>query len=111
MRDYVFNMKGYTIALPSAKASDFQGKLQYGGKKAWQGVMHYNKDITLYLENHYHITIRTPIKLVCMGRERELENGNINYLRSKIRIDKSDKLYIKRYGKENYLCQSWNIEK
>ena len=35
MRDYVFNMKSYTIALPSAKTSDFKGTSQYGGKKAW----------------------------------------------------------------------------
>lgn len=49
MKDYVFNMNNYTVAMPSVKISDFRGKSQYGGKKAWQGLTHYNRDITLYL--------------------------------------------------------------
>ena len=36
--------------------------------------------------------------------ERAIENGDIEYIRSNIRIDPNDKLYIQRLGKENYLC-------
>ena len=50
MKDYVFEMNDYTVVMPDAKASDFRGNSQYGGKKAWRGLTHYNKDITLYLE-------------------------------------------------------------
>ena len=54
MRDYVFDMPDYTIALPSAKEEDFT---LVGG---WEGSIHGNKNIVLYSGKYgglYHIYI------------------------------------------------------
>lgn len=42
--------------------------------------------------------------MINIQRERAIETNNVKYLRSKIKIDDTDKLYIKRFGKEQYLC-------
>jgi hypothetical protein len=100
MRDYVFDMPDYTIALPSAKEEDFT---LMGG---WEGATYYNKNIVLHMSEFgilYHIHITTSIYKYG-EREEAIKNYNIKYLRSKIKIDDSDKLYIKKFGREQYLC-------
>ena len=103
MKDYVFNMNDYTIAMPGAKVSDFRGKSQYSGKKAWQGLTHYNKDITLYLEGYYHISV-TASKVFEYGeRERAIESNNIDYIRSIYhKYNPKTDISIQKQGKENY---------
>ena len=58
MRDYVFDMPDYTIALPSAKEEDFT---LVGG---WEGSIHGNKNIVLYSGKYgglYHIYVSTSV--------------------------------------------------
>jgi hypothetical protein len=44
-------------------------------------------------------------------KEQALEEGNISYIRSKIRIGKNDKLRIEHHGKENYICRVMEYNK
>lgn len=37
-------------------------------------------------------------------RERAIENGDVAFLRSVIKIDDTDTLFIKKFGKERYVC-------
>jgi hypothetical protein len=100
MRDYVFDMPDYTIALPSAKEEDFT--LMNG----WEGATFYNKNVVLHMSEFgilYHIYVSTSIDKYT-EREKAIETNNVKYLRSKIKIDDTDKLYIKRFGKKQYLC-------
>lgn len=101
MKDYMFDVRDTTFSLPSAKEEDFT---KMGG---WEGSTHYNKDVYLYLDNDlgvsYHIGITSSINAYT-ERERAIEQGDIQYLRSVIKIDKTDKLYIKEFGKEQYTC-------
>jgi hypothetical protein len=106
MKDYVFDMKGYTIALPSAKEQDFSTP------NGWQGFTHYNKDITLYLEGYYHITTSTSYKVSEYGeRERAIVNNDITSLRTRMpkKVTKRGEIYnitLKtiKLGKEDYSC-------
>ena len=106
MKDYVFNMNGYTIAMPSSIKEDFKNN------KAWAGFTHYNKDITLYLEGYYHITVSTSGKVRKYGeRERAIKNNNIKYLRTRMpkRFKKNGEvmnitLNTMHGGKEKYSC-------
>lgn len=103
MKDYVFNMNGYTVAMPSAKQKDFSES------DGWAGFTHYNKDITLYLRGYYHITVGTSGKIRKYG-ERAIANNDMEYLRTrfpkKIRrgINQNIKVQAIRGGKENYPC-------
>ncbi len=107
MKDYVFNMDDYTIAMPGAKVTDFRGNSQYGGKKAWKGLTHYNKDITLYLEGYYHISV-TASKVFEYGeRERALENGTRNFPKQRTNPNVgiiNINVHREFKGKENYPC-------
>lgn len=58
MRDYVFDMPDYTIALPSAKEKDFT--LMNG----WEGATFYNKNVVLHMSEFgilYHIEVSISI--------------------------------------------------
>jgi hypothetical protein len=57
MRDYVFDMPDYTIALPSAKEEDF--RLMNG----WEGATINNKDLVLYPGQYgiYHIYVTSSV--------------------------------------------------
>ncbi len=101
MKDYTFETKDFSFKLPTAIQSDFT---KMGG---WWGASHRDgKTITSHLNPVYHVTVSTSGNVLKYGeRDRALENNNIQYLRSNIRIDKNDNLYIRRYGKENYICQ------
>ncbi|MFW3440647.1 hypothetical protein ACN9J6_03845 [Aliarcobacter butzleri] len=92
MRDYVFDMPDYTIALPSAKEKDFT--LMNG----WEGATSYNKNMGIYLDNYgilYHIYVSTSIyKYEERERAAEYKDGsetNIN-------------VHYETHGKENYPC-------
>ena len=104
MKEYVFNMKYFTIAMPTAEQKDFSFP------RGWIGWTHYGKNVVLALDNDkgygmYHIYASTSGKIREFGEiERALENGNIKYMRKRIKIDHSDKLYIQRLGKEKYIC-------
>ena len=99
MRDYVFDMPDYSISLPSAKEEDF--RLMNG----WEGATFNNRDLVLYPGQYgiYHIHVTTSVYKY-EERERAIENNDVKYLRSKIKIDNTDKLYIKKFGKEQYSC-------
>ncbi len=101
MRDYVFNTKDFSFSLPSAKQSDFT---KMGG---WWGASDRDgKTITLHLHPVYHITISTPLhSYKYTERERAIEVKNTEYIRNRKKwLQPKDKLYIKNYGKENYIC-------
>ena len=52
----------------------------------------------------YHITV-TPSKVKeYRKKEKAIEAGDIEYLRSIIKIDKTDKLYIEKFGQGQYTC-------
>ena len=100
MKDYVFNTKDFSFSLPYATKEDFS---KMGG---WDGMsMRDGKTIVLGLRNSivYHIELSVS-KKAYTDRERAIENGNVAYLHSVIKIDDTDKLYIKKFGKEQYSC-------
>ncbi|HEY9129073.1 MAG TPA: hypothetical protein VIN02_04485 [Sulfurovum sp.] len=102
MKDYVFNMNGYSIAMPTAKEIDFR---KHDG---WMGLTHYNKDITLYLEGFYHISVSTFRKSQSYTeKERELENGTRKF-RPRRTKPKGDIInintHIEHHGNEKYPC-------
>jgi len=99
MKEYVFHLKGYDIAMPDAKEEDFK-------HNRWQGFVHYNKDLVLVLDPYYHISVSTNYYPQKVGKiERAIQTKDISYIRSNIKIDPTDKLYIARLGKEKYLCK------
>ncbi|MDY0252751.1 MAG: hypothetical protein RBQ96_06655 [Candidatus Methanomethylophilaceae archaeon] len=102
MKDYVFNMNDYTIAMPTAREIDFK---KHTG---WKGLTHYNKDMTLYLEGFYHISVSTSGNTLKYGeRDRAIETRDktyIRYVRKHYKYPQSTKLYYGVYGKENYAC-------
>lgn len=100
MKDYVFDTKDFSFSLPSAKESDFT---KMGG---WDGMsMRDGKTIVLGLKDSivYHIEL-TVSTMAYTERERAIEAGDVGYLRSVIKIDNNDKLFIKKFGKERYVC-------
>ncbi|MBA3026927.1 MAG: hypothetical protein FP820_11075 [Sulfurimonas sp.] len=106
MQDYIFDMEDYTIAMPSAKQEDFS-KLN-----GWQGLTHYDKEITLYLGAEkfgypYHITV-TPSKVKEYGKkEKAIDNTTIEYPKKRILKDGeiiNIDVHTEFYGKENYAC-------
>ncbi|CAA6825132.1 MAG: Unknown protein [uncultured Sulfurovum sp.] len=103
MDSFVFNTKKFSFIFPTSKQSDFTGIRQ-----GWRGASSRDgHSISLSFKNGsaYHITVSTSRNILeYTERERAIENHYISYLRSNIRIDKNDKYYINRYGKENYLC-------
>jgi hypothetical protein len=108
MRDYVFDMPDYTIALPSAKEEDFT--LMNG----WEGVTSYNKNMGVYLDNHgilYHIYVSTFIYKY-KERERAVEYKDESYLKANMKnrinkkydIEGNINVHYETQGKENYIC-------
>ena len=108
MRDYVFNMKHYTIALPQAKVSDFTGLDAYGNKKAWRGATYYGKDITLYLEGDYHIDISTDYYPQMVSElSNAIDKQDYSYLekiKREYKYPSTSSLSYEVHGKENYKC-------
>jgi len=102
MNDYVFTMKGYEIAMPSANIEDFKNN------NAWAGFTHYNKDIVLYLSGYYHISISTKYQASEYGeRARAVDKKDqayIKFVRKNYKYPRSVKLYYETLGKENYEC-------
>ena len=102
MRDYVFDMPDYTIALPSAKGEDFT---LMGG---WEGATYYNKNIILHMSEFgilYHIHITTSIYKYG-EREEAIESENLVYLNNRYHRYHPDKdISLQRHGKENYICE------
>jgi len=100
MKDYVFNMNDYTIAMPTAREIDFK---KHTG---WKGLTHYNKDMTLYLEGFYHISVSTSGNTLKYGeRDRAIETHNVSYMEARYHKYHSDiEISIKNYGKEQYSC-------
>ena len=104
MEDYRFNLKDYTIAMPSARKEDFS---IFGG---WQGLTHYGKEITLYLGTEklgypYHITVTSSHTLAYGTREKAIEAGDIEYIKNIYhQHNPNTNISLQRYGKENYPC-------
>lgn len=103
MDEFVFDTQKFSFMFPSTKESDFTQR------KGWRGMSDrdgHSISFSFKDGSVYHITISTDYNAREYGeRDRALENNDIQYLRSNIRIDKNDNLYISRYGKENYICQ------
>ncbi len=101
MEKYVFETEDISFSLPSAKEEDFT---LMGG---WYGVSARNgKTISMSLKKQsYGVSVSTSRVSDYTQREIELESGNIKYLRNTIKIDKDDKLYIRNFGKEQYICE------
>lgn len=102
MNDYVFDSQKFSFKFPLAKETDFT---KMGG---WSGEsMRDGHTIALSLENSivYSIVFSTNYKpLLYNDIHKAIETGNIKYIRSKIKIDNNDKLYITHFGKEEYKC-------
>jgi len=95
---YTFHDKAFDIHMLQTKQSDWSHDRRWGGSFVWNGVV-------IYLHSFYHVLVTSSRKASKYDDEdRALEEGNINYIRKRIKIDADDKLYIKRYGKENYIC-------
>lgn len=101
MKEYVFNLKHYTIAMPEAKAMDFQGN-------AWQGFVHYNKDLVLMLDPHYHIDISTDYyPQEAKERERMIDRQDyalLERIKKEYNYPATSDLSYELHGKENYKC-------
>lgn len=107
MRDYVFDMPDYTIALPSAKEKDFT--LMNG----WEGATSYNKNMGIYLDNYgvlYHIYVSTSVYKYT-EREKAIETNDKKFLSKKYKqgVEKNGRIYyidahVESYGRENYPC-------
>jgi len=104
MQAYVFNMKHYTIAMPTAKASDFKN-IQ------WVGFTHYNKDIVLVLDPYYHISISTnytPRQVT--PKDTAILQGAYTFRAQRTVDGKYERqigfinTHIEYHGKENYPC-------
>lgn len=70
----------------------------------WDGMsMRDGKTIVLGLKDSivYHVELTVSTMAYT---ERAIESGDIRYLRSVIKIDNTDKFYIKKFGKEQYIC-------
>ena len=98
MKEYVFNLKHYTIAMPEAKAIDFIGN-------TWQGFVHYNKDLVLIHDPHYHISISTYYYPQKVGEyQKAILNKDLNYFKEFFKRSKFKKMYFAHLGKESYPC-------
>lgn len=110
MRDYVFDMPDYTIALPSAKEKDFT--LMNG----WEGATSYNKNMGIYLDNYgilYHIYIFMSSNYEYTEREKRIINKDLSYIQTspltQYRKHKNGEetninVHYETHGKENYSC-------
>ncbi|MEV9615615.1 hypothetical protein [Aliarcobacter butzleri] len=103
MRDYVFDMPDYTIALPSAKEKDFT--LMNG----WEGATSYNKNMGIYLDNYgvlYHIYVSTSVYKYT-ERESAIDYKIDNFPKQRTRPDGETidmNVHYETHGKENYTC-------
>lgn len=105
MRDYVFNTKDFSFSLPNAKQKDFSvmggwfGSSNRDGRTVALNLNH--RDIGI----NYHIVVLASKTSKYTERERELESGNTAYIRGRKKwLKNTDKLLIRRLGKENYPC-------
>lgn len=110
MRDYVFDMPDYTIALPSAKEKDFT--LMNG----WEGATFYNKNIVLHMSEFgilYHIYIFMSSNYEYTEREKRIINKDLSYIQTspltQYRKHKNGEetninVHYETHGKENYSC-------
>jgi hypothetical protein len=109
MRDYVFDMPDYTIALPSAKEEDFT--LMNG----WEGATFYNKNVVLHMSEFgilYHIYVSTSVYKY-EERERAAEykdnlylkiGATTQYRKHKDSSETNINVHYETHGKENYPC-------
>ena len=103
MRDYVFDMPDYTIALPSVKEEDFT--LMNG----WEGATSYNKNMGIYLDNYgvlYHVYIATTTYKYT-EREKTIDYKIDNFPKQRTRPDGETidmNVHYETHGKENYTC-------
>lgn len=107
MKDYVFDMKDYTISPPLAAMKDFT---LLGG---WEGAIHYEKDFSIYLDAplSYHISVSSSRDSEYTQRVKAIEDGDIEYLRKLMPLKKRKNgdvlnfsLSTGHQGRENYSC-------
>ena len=100
MNNFVFDTKKFSFLLPQGKVIDFEGD------RFWRGASSRDGNAITLFNGPYHIDIAFenyyPQKVT--KYERAILDNNLTYIRSHIRIDPDDKLYIRHYGKESYLC-------
>ncbi len=100
MNNFVFDTKKFSFKFPKPKKEDFT----LG--KGWQGMSFRDGNgIALdSLAGHIDIAFENYYPQKVTKYERAILDNNLTYIRSHIRIDPDDKLYIRHYGKESYLC-------
>jgi len=110
---YIMQHKDFSFMMPETKEKDWRkmsgwsGAYIYGGI----GIGVDNPDVkTIGSILGYGFNFSSSVSKYT-EMQRALEEGNIQYIRSKIRIDKEDKLRIEHHGKENNICRVMEYSK
>lgn len=99
MDNFIFDTKKFSFKFPTSKEKDFIEN------KRWYGVSMRDGNTISFGMGPYNIDITTPyLSREYTEMDRAIHRGDVKYVRNRIKIDNSDKLYIELHGKERYTC-------
>ncbi|GIT98148.1 hypothetical protein [Sulfurovum sp. TSL1] len=104
---WYFSNKNYKMNAPSTYQKDWIKMSGWQGVEDFQGteLVLYFKDVLEY-GDLFSYAINVSSSIGEYGEmQRAIENKDLEYIRSHIRIDTNDKLRIEYHGKENYVCK------
>lgn len=104
---YVIQHKDYSFTMPLTKAEDWSSMGGWTGANIYGGVgISVHNPVAKTYGDVLGYGINSSSYTGKYGeRQRAVENKDIAYIRSHIRIDKEDTLKIEYHGKENYPCE------